>query len=169
MEENMQQNSSTEAAVQVDTPMPASTPPMSPMESASTATVVHATFLQRFLAVLIDAVLVGLVVGVSGIILTPILGGDDGVFYNPLGVVLGPGYAIFMLVKYGATLGKMALGIKVVKQDGSGNINVVEGFLREVVGKFLSSFFLIGYLWMLWDANKQTWHDKIAGTLVVKA
>ncbi len=74
-----------------------------------------------------------------------------------------------MLVKYGATLGKMALGIKVVKQDGSGNINVVEGFLREVVGKFLSSFFLLGYLWMLWDVNKQTWHDKIAGTLVVKA
>ena len=27
----------------------------------------------------------------------------------------------------------------------------------------------LGYLWMLWDAEKQTWHDKVAKTYVVKA
>lgn len=148
MDENMQQNATPAAPI------------------VGTA---YATFLQRFLAVLIDAVLVGLVVGVSGIILNPIFGGEDGMFYNPLGIVLGPGYAIFMLTKYGATLGKMALGIKVVKQDGGENLNPVDAFLREVVGKFLSSLFLLGYIWMLWDPNKQTWHDKIAKSLVVKA
>ncbi len=131
--------------------------------------IMYATFMQRFLAVLIDAVLVGLVVGVSGIILNPIFGGEDGMFYNPLGIVLGLGYAIFMLTQYGATLGKKALGIKVVKQEVGENLNPVDAFLREVVGKCLSSFFLIGYLWMLWDPNKQTWHDKIAKSLVVKA
>jgi uncharacterized RDD family membrane protein YckC len=26
----------------------------------------------------------------------------------------------------------------------------------------------LGYLWMLWDPNKQTWHDKVAKTYVVK-
>jgi uncharacterized RDD family membrane protein YckC len=27
--------------------------------------------------------------------------------------------------------------------------------------------FLLGYLWMLWDPEKQTWHDKAAGSVVV--
>jgi uncharacterized RDD family membrane protein YckC len=27
---------------------------------------------------------------------------------------------------------------------------------------------LLGYLWMLWDPNKQTWHDKVAQSVVVK-
>jgi len=28
---------------------------------------------------------------------------------------------------------------------------------------------LIGYLWMLWDDEKQTWHDKVVGSVVVPA
>jgi len=32
---------------------------------------------------------------------------------------------------------------------------------------FLSGIFLLGYLWMLWDAQQQTWHDKLANTTVV--
>jgi uncharacterized RDD family membrane protein YckC len=27
--------------------------------------------------------------------------------------------------------------------------------------------FLLGYLWMLWDSEKQTWHDKAANAVVV--
>ena len=27
----------------------------------------------------------------------------------------------------------------------------------------------LGYLWMLWDPESQTWHDKIVGTIVIKA
>ena len=30
-----------------------------------------------------------------------------------------------------------------------------------------ASFFLLGYLWMLWDKEKQTWQDKFAGSVVV--
>ena len=26
----------------------------------------------------------------------------------------------------------------------------------------------LGYLWMLWDGKNQTWHDKVAGTFVVR-
>jgi uncharacterized RDD family membrane protein YckC len=29
--------------------------------------------------------------------------------------------------------------------------------------------FLLGYLWMIWDSEKQTWHDKVAGSVVVPA
>jgi uncharacterized RDD family membrane protein YckC len=34
--------------------------------------------------------------------------------------------------------------------------------------RFWSAFFFyIGYLWMLWDREKQTWHDKVARSVVV--
>jgi uncharacterized RDD family membrane protein YckC len=28
---------------------------------------------------------------------------------------------------------------------------------------------LIGFLWMIWDREKQTWHDKAAGSVVIPA
>ena len=42
--------------------------------------------------------------------------------------------------------------------------------LREIVGKFVSAIaFFLGFLWIGWDGRKQGWHDKIAGTHVVRA
>jgi uncharacterized RDD family membrane protein YckC len=42
-------------------------------------------------------------------------------------------------------------------------------FLREIVGRFLSGlFFGLGYFWSLFDKNAQAWHDKLAGTVVIK-
>lgn len=39
---------------------------------------------------------------------------------------------------------------------------------REAVDKFLSGLPLyLGYAWMLWDSQRQGWHDKTAGTLVL--
>ena len=36
------------------------------------------------------------------------------------------------------------------------------------LGRLVSAIvFYIGYLWMLWDKEKQCWHDKFAGDLVV--
>ena len=41
--------------------------------------------------------------------------------------------------------------------------------MREVVGKFISGLVLnLGYLWVIWDGQKQGWHDKIADTYVVR-
>jgi uncharacterized RDD family membrane protein YckC len=31
-----------------------------------------------------------------------------------------------------------------------------------------SNILYLGFLWMLWDGDRQTWHDKIAGTVVIK-
>lgn len=69
----------------------------------------------------------------------------------------------------GQTLGKMAVGIKVVNASGS-----VPGLgraaLREIPGKILSTIAVcLGFLWVIWDERKQGWHDKIANTHVVKA
>jgi hypothetical protein len=79
------------------------------------------------------------------------------------------GYHWFFTTKYGHTPGKKFFGLKIVKVDPSGQIGALDGFLREVVGKFISSLFLsIGYLWILFDKNRQGWHDKIANTRVIQ-
>lgn len=84
-------------------------------------------------------------------------------------VIAGYGYYIYFLVSRGATLGKMALGIKVITVSGE-PLTVGRVILREVVGKWISALVLgIGYLSIIFDQKKQGWHDKIAGTLVVHA
>jgi uncharacterized RDD family membrane protein YckC len=77
-------------------------------------------------------------------------------------------YAVLPLGRYGQTIGRMLLGIRVVGPAG-GSPGLWKAVLREIIGKFLSDFLLIGYLWMLWDPRQQTWHDKIAGTRVERA
>ncbi len=61
----------------------------------------------------------------------------------------------------------MIMGIKVVSVDG-GPVSVGKAFVRWI-GYFVSAIvFCLGFLWIIWDKEKQGWHDKIAGTYVVK-
>jgi uncharacterized RDD family membrane protein YckC len=88
------------------------------------------------------------------------------------------GYALGLLISLayftyfeggekGQTLGKMALSIRVVDFDTGGPIGYARGAVRWI-GRYLSSIvFLLGYFWMLWDKEKQTWHDKLANDVVV--
>ncbi len=68
----------------------------------------------------------------------------------------------------GQTPGKMAVRIKVV--DAQGNRPTLRvAALREVLGKLVSTVVLcIGFLWIETDKQKRGWHDRIAGTYVVK-
>lgn len=67
-----------------------------------------------------------------------------------------------------ATVGKRAVGLKVT--DTEGNRISFGKATGRYWGKLLSALVIcLGYLWMLWDDRKQTWHDKLAGTLVLKA
>jgi uncharacterized RDD family membrane protein YckC len=77
-------------------------------------------------------------------------------------------YYIYFIGAKGQTLGKMALNIKVVDEETNEAPGYLSAFLREVIGKFLSLFFFLGFLWVIWDKKKQGWHDKIAHTIVVK-
>lgn len=118
-----------------------------------------ATFLRRFGANLLD----GLILMVVQLVVVFILPENLRSFTFLINLL----YSVLFIWQKGATPGKMALGIKVVRTNGQ-NLNILQAFLREVVGKFISGFvFGLGYLWMLWDQNSQTWHDKIAGTYVV--
>ena len=78
------------------------------------------------------------------------------------------GYGPFMVYRYQATLGKMALNLKIVSQDGK-KLEVFQVLLREWVGKFLSVLGLfLGFVWVAFDEKKQGWHDKIAKTQVIR-
>jgi uncharacterized RDD family membrane protein YckC len=120
----------------------------------------RARFGQRFVALLIDSIIVGIAV----VILAEALGTTG----NGLGVALALAYyTYFEGGPTGQTLGKRALGIRVYDFRAGGPIGYGRGLLRYV-GKLVSGIAcLLGYLWMLWDREKQTWHDKIVTTVVV--
>lgn len=75
---------------------------------------------------------------------------------------------IFWLTRQ-ATPGKMVIGAIVVDAQSLGKLSVGQALLRYL-GYFVSTIPLfIGLIWVGFDAKKQGWHDKIAGTLVIKA
>lgn len=66
-----------------------------------------------------------------------------------------------------ASLGKKAMGLKVINEQGQ-QISFGQATGRHF-GKLLSFLILmIGYLMMVWDDRKQTLHDKMANTFVAK-
>jgi uncharacterized RDD family membrane protein YckC len=77
-------------------------------------------------------------------------------------------YWVLMTGLKGQTVGKMAMGIMVVRANG--NLpGIGYAALREMVGKFVSgTFLLVGFIWTGFDPQKQGWHDKIASTYVVR-
>jgi uncharacterized RDD family membrane protein YckC len=87
---------------------------------------------------------------------------------SAIGLLIWTGYFIWAYSFSGQTIGKRILGIRVAAIDGS-SLNWRKGFLR-FLGYIPSTIgLLLGFLWSIWDADKQAWHDKIAGTCVVRA
>jgi uncharacterized RDD family membrane protein YckC len=66
----------------------------------------------------------------------------------------------------GQTFGDRVLGIRVVDFQTGGPLTNGQAAGRSAA-RYLSSFLMLGYLWMLWDPEEQTWHDKLARTTVV--
>ncbi|HZA15784.1 MAG TPA: RDD family protein [Pseudonocardiaceae bacterium] len=65
----------------------------------------------------------------------------------------------------GQSVGRQGAGTKLVGMKTGQPI----GFGRAVLRQFCHSLeFFVGYLWPLWDANRQTFADKIAGTVVIR-
>ncbi|MDQ3823966.1 MAG: RDD family protein [Actinomycetota bacterium] len=120
----------------------------------------RANFGQRLVAVIIDTVLIVIVAGIAFAI-NEVLGY---IVY----LVLGLGYyGYFEGTSSGQTVGKKVMGIRVVDFNTGGPIGYGRGFLRWL-GKLVAGIpCYLGYLWMLWDREKQAWQDKIATTVVV--
>ena len=121
----------------------------------------RAGFWRRFAAAFIDGIIIAIVYGV----LFAVLG--RGAAYG-LGLVVSLAYfTYFEGSENGQTPGKMAMGIRVIDFGGGGSIGYGRAFVRWI-GRFVSEIpILLGYFWMLWDSEKQTWHDKAANSVVV--
>ena len=122
----------------------------------------RAGFWRRFVAAFLDGIVLGVIGGILGAILT-----DNDNAASGVGLVLGILYYTYLEGSSGQTLGKKALGIRVVDIAGGGSIGFGRAFIRYI-GRIVSAIpLLLGYFWMLWDKEKQTWHDKFAGSVVV--
>ena len=90
------------------------------------------------------------------------------ILYITINLAIFFAYFIIMDVRYHATLGKTLFRLEVVGIDLL-PIRYREAILRETIGKAISLFAcFLGFIWAGFDARKQAWHDKIAGTYVIR-
>jgi len=133
----------------------------------------YATIGRRFAAVFIDGIIIDIVifpiiilmVGFQGLTHEGLEPGTNALIYL-LQYLFPAAYEIFLIGKYGATFGKMAMKIKVVSTEGT-PISYGRATGRYF-GKMLSGLILgIGYFMAFWDEEKRALHDRICKTLVV--
>ena len=120
------------------------------------------------------AIIDGIIYGVAIILLAAL-----GPVLPPIGFVLGGLvfvaifiYQMVLLSKYGQTLGKKAVGIRIVKMDTGQNGGFVPNvllrlFVNGLVG-FIPLYGLVGILF-IFRSDRRCIHDMIAGTQVVEA
>jgi len=148
----------------------------SPSESTG-QTVEVIGFGRRLVAYIIDSIVLSVIgCGVSaGIIAVVALlsgGSEDAVArldlpVQCLGLLIAAGYFVVFWATTGQTLGKMAMGIKVISTNGL-PVSWGKAVLRYI-GYIVSGIPLsLGFIWAAFDAKRQGWHDKIASTYVVR-
>lgn len=81
-------------------------------------------------------------------------------------VVIQVVYHVWFIGKYGATLGKMAVGIKVITPDG-GEVSYLRAFCRYLLEAVSSFALYLGYVMALYDDRRRTLHDMFCHTRVV--
>ena len=135
---------------------------VTPPSSAAGPTGPRAGFFQRFGAAFID----GVILVVVGLILRSRSGGR--VAGSALSILIGVAYFGYLEGSAsGQTLGKRALGIRVIDYRTGGPIGFGRGVLRYFARILSTLPCLLGYFWMLWDKERQTWHDKLISDVVV--
>jgi uncharacterized RDD family membrane protein YckC len=148
----------------------------------------YAGFWIRFVARILDSIIVGVVNLIVIIPLALVLGvsfpamaagGDPSLlmaalfrFYalaGPVSLALFLAYEVYFLSSRGATVGKLALGLKVIRPDG-GSISTGRAAGRYFA-YLLDSFipFAIGFIIAGFDSEKRALHDRIADTRVIYA
>lgn len=144
--------------------------------------VVYAGFWRRVGAKIIDSIIIGAVnflVGmVLGAVLVGVAAGSDSsaavgmallvqVFIQLFGIALGLGYCIYFTRKNDATPGKKAMGLRLLRADGS---KLSKG---RITGRYFSEWIsslmlLIGYLMVAFDKEqRRALHDRICDTRVI--
>jgi uncharacterized RDD family membrane protein YckC len=113
----------------------------------------RAGFWERMGAAFLDMVIVGIVAGLTHV--------------APLGLLIAVAYFAGMWAWKQTTIGGIVIGLKVVRIDGR-PFTFVTALVRALAAIFSVIVFFLGFIWIGWDVEKQGWHDKIAGTVVVR-
>lgn len=151
--------------------VPAGATSSEPAGGAPEAQQQFAGFWIRLVALLVDEVLLNVVstvlfsaAGLGGLPWPP---QSPLNVYNLVGLLLSLAYYGGFWTWRGQTPGKMLVGVKIVKTNGS-PLGLSDSVIRYV-GYIVSSITLgLGYLWVAFDQRKQGFHDKIASTYVIK-
>ncbi|MCY4518432.1 MAG: RDD family protein [Acidimicrobiaceae bacterium] len=141
-------------------------------ELGSGETVELARPLRRLGARILDAIVAGILL----VMLLRVSGtGVSTVGSMRLGLVVGIGYEVSQVAVWGQTIGKRMTGIRVINAVHGGVPGWGKAFGRwaipglvaliPILGPLLS---LLCYVSLTWDRVYQGWHDKVAGTLVIK-
>lgn len=152
------QSSAAAEPVQPAAPPPSAPPgaiPSGPLPPHITAAMPRAGFWIRMAALLLDVLLVGFAMS----LLHP---------FGNFHIMVLAIYGAVMWKLRGTTVGGIVFDLHVVRVDGR-PLDWETAIVRAL-GCFLSLFVVfLGFIWIAFDANRQAWHDKIAGTVVVRA
>lgn len=110
-----------------------------------------ASFWERLWAGFLDIILVGVLC----------------VVLHPIAPIVALAYFTALWAWKKTTIGGIVVGLKVVRTDGR-PVTFAVALVRSLAAAFSIFVLFLGYLWIAWDREKQGWHDKIAGTYVVK-
>ncbi len=145
-------------------PVPAAAAPVPPLPAATAIGLPRASFFLRMAALVLDIVLVAVVAGFLSDLLPRALRFGSG---PPSLLILLALYGAIMWKIKGTTIGGIICGLKVTRLDGR-EMDWPTAIVRAL-GCFLSLIVVgLGFLWIAIDDERQSWHDKIAGTIVVR-
>jgi uncharacterized RDD family membrane protein YckC len=135
----------------------------------------YAGFWIRFGAKVIDGLILGVPYFVIMALLLPAFSGSRGpgpmfaaqILIQGMFYVINAAYYIFFVGKFGATLGKMAVKIKIVTAEGD-RVSYARATGRMFAEILSGIICYIGYLMAAFDEEKRALHDRICNTRVVK-
>lgn len=146
--------SPSKAAPAVASPVGVAPIPSVHAESPPVVALPRVGFWLRFLATLLDFALVAVVMAM--------------VFNHPRWfLITWVAYHLTLWSWRGTTLGGIICGLKIVRVDGR-PIDFGVALVRLLGGFFSAAVLWLGFFWAGWNQEKQSWHDKIAGTVIVK-
>jgi uncharacterized RDD family membrane protein YckC len=150
------------------TPAAAFIPPVPPPPAPSATSVLgtdltllpRATLLDRTAALVLDVILVMIMVGLFDHRPVPVID-------LPIVPTLFFGYFVGFWAWKGTTIGGIVCNLRLTRTNGT-PVRLVDAVVRGLSSLLSFAALGLGYLWILRDPEGQAWHDKIAGTYVVK-
>ncbi len=129
----------------------------------------HAGFLPRFVAAIIDGIILMVAAWILSIPfgISYLLGFELGNVGTLLLAIVSLLYLVYLDGLKGATIGKQLMKLRVISTNGEMPVGLLPGFLRWLI-KIILPLFIISGLLILFDSQQQSLHDKIANTFVVK-